>query len=144
MKLRTCILAIGLLVLIFQNRALSQDNSLQSDPDKPLGDSKDTKSFGDDLRKVTSGSYKLDIDIDNHELEADIDTAIDEAFRSIEFTFEDIDVQPIEIDLSDLVLNLDHLELDFDFRDINIDRIELDMEDLDIDIDIDDDDFSQD
>lgn len=141
MKLHTCILAIALLVLVFPIRGLSQDNNLQPDLDKPLNDSKDTKTFGDDIRRVTSDSYQLDIDIDNHELETEIETAIDQAIRSINLRFEDMDVHPIEIDLSDLNLNLDHLYRDFDFNDIDIDRIEFDMEDLDIDIDIDDDDF---
>ncbi len=141
MKLHTCILAVLLLVLVFQNRGLSQDNSLQSNLDKPLSDSKDTKPFGDNIRRVTSDSYQLDIDINNHELETEIETAIDQAIRSIDLRFEDMDVHPIEIDLSDLNLNLDYLGRDFDFSDIDFDRIEFDMEDLNIDIDIDDDDF---
>ena len=132
MKLHAYV-AISLLILLFQNRGLSQDNHL----DKPVHDSKETKTLDHDLRKVTSESQQLDIEIDTHKLETDIDTAIENAVRSIDLRFEDMDVHPIEIDLSDLNLNWDHLENDFDYRDINIDRIEFDMEELDIDIDID-------
>ena len=139
MKLHTYVLAISLLVLFFQNRGLSQEKNPQSDPDKPLSRSQETKRTGDGLRKVSLDSYQRDIDIDNDELETEIETAVDNAIRSIELRFEDIYVHPVQIDLSELNLDWERLEGDFDFMHINIDRVEPDMEDFDIDISIDED-----
>ena len=133
MKLYTYVLAICLFVLLSPNLGLSQDNQ-QSGKDKPFNQSEE-KTVGDGLRKVISYSYEPDIDIEIHEMEDDIESAVENALTSFELSFEDIDVHQVDVDLTNMELNLDGLDLDFDFHDINIERMEFDMEDIDINID---------
>jgi hypothetical protein len=76
--------------------------------------------------------------IDNTRLDADIETVLNNALRSIDFEF-DFNFEPPEIDLSDLNLELDALKSEFLYLDIDVDQ-EL-SDDLDINIDIDADDL---
>jgi hypothetical protein len=138
MKLQTYVWMISLLVLVFQNRGLSQEKNSQSDLEKTLIQSRETKSTDDGLRKVSLDSNQLDIDI-SHELETEIEAAVDNAIRSLEFRFGDLNVHPVQIDLSDLNLKWEKLEVDFDFPHINIDHLEPDLEDFDFNISIDED-----
>ena len=138
MKLPNYVLAISLFVLLFQNKGLSQGIQ-QAGEDKPSNHSEEANTIGDGLRKVASHSYEQDIDIEVHELENDIEAAVENVLKSFELSFKEINIHPVEVDLSDLNINLDRFEVDFDFRDINIDRMEFDMENIDLNIDIDED-----
>lgn len=99
----------------------------------------------DGLRKITtrtSRDWDFDIHIDEEDLEANIELAVEQAMKEMEVTLEkleklEIHLEPIEINLQKL--NLDMKPIDIHLPHLNIDPILIDLDNLDIDIDIDED-----
>lgn len=119
MKPHNRFLAVCLIVLFAQIPALSQDNNAQP----PLDENSNPEIPGC-LRKIASGSFELDldIDIDQETLEADIELALENAMRSAEIVLE---VLPVHLDV---------MKTDFSGMDIKFDPIDINLRDLDIDI----------
>jgi hypothetical protein len=92
------------------------------------------------LKKIGGGrSPKVDVHIDQAKLEADIESAVETALKSVEHSLEGlhINIEPIEISLGSLEA-LDALEplmINIPNLDIDIEPIEAELDDLDIDVD---------
>lgn len=99
----------------------------------------------DGLKKISgrpAREYDFDIHIDEKALEANIERAIEHAMRDVEEALDklerqEIHIEPIEIELGDLNLDLDPIEIHIPDLDIDIDPIDIDLDDLDLDIDMD-------
>jgi len=144
MKSHNRFLAICLIVLIAQIPGLSQDNNPQSDTAKPFNENSN-KEIRSSVRKIASGSFEmdLDIDIDEEALGADIEIAIDNAMRSVEIVLEGLPVHLdlMKTDFSGLDIEFDPIDINLRDMDIEIEPVEFDMDDLDMNIKRDDDDF---
>lgn len=153
MSLLNRILFLCLIVSLASVPGFSQEdsqkkNTAQSAKEQPKTDKTNGESSGTTgLRKInTHRDRNFDIKIDEEALEAKIESAVEEAMRSVEVELGrlEIHIEPIEIDLSNLDVNIDPIVINIPDMDINIEPIEIDMEDMDIDIDIDEHDFDWD
>lgn len=144
MKPHNRFLAVCLTVLLAQIPGLSQDNSPQPVTDKQL-DENSNPEIRSCLRKIVSGSFELDldIDVDQETLESDIEMAIDNAMRSAEIVLEGLPVHLdlMKTDFSNMNMEFDPIDINLRDVDIDIEPVEFDMDDFDINIDYDGDDF---
>jgi hypothetical protein len=145
MKLHNRFLAICLTVLVAQTPGLTQHSNSQSVSDKPIAENTEEETGNDGFRKVASGSFEMDLDlnIDQKILEADIEMAIDNAMRSIEIVLDDLPIrlEPLEMDFSDLDIKFDAIDISLHDMDIEIEPVRVDLDEIDINIKVDEDDF---
>ena len=152
MSLLNRILFLYLIVSLASVPGFSQEDSqkktAQSAKEQPKTDKTNGELSGTTgLRKINSHRDRnFDIKIDEEALEAKIESAVEEAMRSVEVELSrlEIHIEPIEIDLSNLDIDIDPIVINIPDLDIDIEPIEIDMEDMDIDIDIDEHDFDWD
>jgi hypothetical protein len=96
------------------------------------------------LRRVASGSGEVDVNVHINEviLEENIEMSIENAMQSVEVIENpDMQIDPIDIDFTDLNIEIEPIEINIPSIDIEIEPAEVDFDDLDIDVDIDDEDF---
>jgi hypothetical protein len=145
MKLHNYLLAVCLTVLGAQIPGLTQDSNSQSVPDKPVADNTEVEIGNDRFRKVASGSFEMDLDlnIDQKILESDIEIAIDNAMRSIEIVLDDLPIrlEPLQMDFSDLNIKFDPINFSIPEIDIEIEPVKVDMDEIDMNIEVDEGDF---
>lgn len=94
------------------------------------------------LRKVSTNPYRysnFDVHIDEEVIERNIEVALQNALRHVEVALDrlEINIEPIEIDLSSLNNSIDPIDIHIPDLDIDIDIDEMDMDEDDFDIDID-------
>lgn len=144
MNLHNRFLAVCLIVLVAQIPGLTQHSNSQSVPVKPVEENSKGEIGNDGLRKVASGTFETDVDlnIDQKILEADIEMAIDNAMRSIEIVLDylPIRLKPLEMDFSDLNMKFDAINVSLPNMDIEIEPVGVDLDEMDINIQIDEDD----
>lgn len=142
MKLHNRFVAVCLTVLVAHIPGLTQQTNSQSEPVKPVHEHSKVETGDDGLRKVASGSFErdLDLNIDQKLLEADIEMAIDNAMRSIEIVLDELPIrlEPLEMDFNDLNIKFEGITVSLPEMDIDIEPVRFDMDEIDINIEVND------
>jgi hypothetical protein len=116
-----------MMVTMFIFPGYSQDKSSES-----------SKSSG--LKKINTNSHSKDIrvHIDEEELNATIESAVENAMQAIDVAMKNLDIQlsNLEIKFNDMDIKIDPINIRIPDINIDIDPVDIDLDDLDIDVDV--------
>jgi len=154
MKHSSRILFACLIIFVISIPGFSQENPKKSiapraDQQSKTDETNEETSKAEGLRKIKTRSQLRDMDVNIHidqkMLEASIESAIENAMRSVDVALErlEINIEPIEIDLRSLDMDAHPIEINIPDLNINI-EIEPVEVDLDIDNEMDQDRFDRD
>src|SRR6478736_2064947 len=126
--MKTLTTSTTLILLLVAIMAFSQDSGSTKTNESPRTEG---------LKKISSGSarnWDFDVRIDHATLKKNIEVAIETAMKSVEAIEKlEINIDPIEINLSDLNMSIDPIVVNVPDPVVSIDPIEINVPDIDID-----------